>query len=128
MYKFTYIHYTNATLIINLLFHISNPTFFIFILKLDFLSNVIYKPPQKQGSKNGVFRPVLVPVFVLKPLYVVANLYFFPSKPQCIIRIILSTCLSLSHKSSCTSCPSLYTGKLKEIAFSGTSTSPRGYI
>lgn len=40
----------------------------------------------------------------------------------------VSTVLPLSHKSSCTSCPSLYTGKLKDIDFKGTSASSRVYI
>ena len=83
---------------------------------------------KNMGQKTVFFSPIFGPNFILKPLYVVVEPYYFPSEPQYVIRIILSTCLSLSHKSSCTFSPSLYTGKLKEIAFNGTSVSPRGYI
>jgi len=43
-----------------------------------FLPYVIYKSPQKQGTKNSVFPLFFCSKTVLKPLYVVVNPYFFP--------------------------------------------------
>ena len=88
----TYIHYINAILTYQPYFlHISNPAFLIF-LQLRFLSNVIYKSPQKSGSKNGVFSLFFCSKQAIEPLYVVVKLHYFSSEPQYVIRIILSTC------------------------------------
>ena len=46
-------------------------------------------------SKNGVFRPIFDPFFVLKPLYVVVKPYYFFPAPQYVIRIAASTWLEL---------------------------------
>ena len=58
-----------------------------------FLPYVIYKSPQKQGSKNDVFSLYFCSKTILKPLYVVVKLYFFSPEPLRIIRIIASTWL-----------------------------------
>lgn len=70
-------------------YFISPTLFFFFILQIDLLSNVIYKSPQKHGSKNGVFLLFLCSKIVLKPLYVVVIWFYFSSEPQYVIRIIV---------------------------------------
>jgi len=49
--------------------------------------------PYFKGSKKGVSPPIFDPFFVLKPLYVVVESSYLPSKPQYVIRIAVSTWL-----------------------------------
>ena len=85
--------YFNFPRIRKIFFMLLNIPLPIFLLKSLKLSNVIYKSPQKWRSKNGVFLLFFCSKIVIKPLYVVVNPYYFLSKPQYVIRIILSTCV-----------------------------------
>ena len=85
----TDVHYINLWTTVNIIIPPIKPYFPISILSALKLPYVIYKSSLKQGSKNGVFSPIFYPNSVSKPLYVVVNLYYFSSEPQCVIRIIL---------------------------------------
>lgn len=65
----------------------------IFSLPSFFLPYVIYKSPKNSGPKNVVFLLFFHSKTDLKPLYIVVNFYYLPSKPLFVIRTILSTCL-----------------------------------
>jgi len=58
------------------------------------IPNVIYETPQKAGSKIAVFYPCFCSFFASKPLHIVVNPSYFSFKPQFVIIIIASTCLS----------------------------------
>jgi DNA-binding response OmpR family regulator len=56
-------------------------------------SLIRYKKPKKSVQKMVIFHPVFCPFFILKPQHIMVRVYFLPSEPQFVIRIILSTCL-----------------------------------
>ncbi|WP_157862919.1 hypothetical protein [Desulfofarcimen acetoxidans] len=52
--------------------------------------------PQETGAKNAFSQSYFSSFFALKPLHIVVDLPYLPSKPQFVIIIIVSTCLEWS--------------------------------